>query len=111
MKADITFRIFDHPALWIFQAQLPADFLKNHSPQVELAANWANQIDLAGYNPDKTTVKVGEKIRLVLYWEALAKAAKDYTTGRSGSLNWLLIGLVVLNLPRTYGGRPSVVCR
>ncbi len=78
-SAELTFRIFDHPALWIFQAQLPGDFLKSHPPQVELAANWADQIRLAGYNLDKTAIKTGEKIRLVLYWEALAKAPRDYT--------------------------------
>ncbi len=78
-QAELTFRIFDHPTIWIFQSQLSPPYLTQHPPQVQTSNNWANVIKLVGYNIDKTTVAPNGAIKLNLYWEALSNLDRDFT--------------------------------
>jgi hypothetical protein len=41
--------------------------------------NLANKVALIGYNVDKTDLRSGEEIRLILYWQAEGEMGTDYT--------------------------------
>ncbi len=78
-RAELTFHLFDHPTVWIFEAQPSLDFINNRPPQIQTETNWDNKARLIGYDIDQTTVKAGQDIQLTLYWETLANMEKDYT--------------------------------
>ena len=77
--SELTFRIFDHPTIWIFQSQLPQAYLNQHPPQRQTENTWANVIKLVGYNLNKTTVAPNGSLELHLYWEALSSLDRDFT--------------------------------
>lgn len=70
--AELTFRLFDHPTVWVFQSQLPPEFFDNRPPQVSTEANWEGKVLLAGYDLDPNAVRPGQNIQLRLYWAVLA---------------------------------------
>ncbi len=48
-------------------------------PQHPVAAVWAEQLGLIGYDTDRPAYTPGERIVLTLYWQSLAPTAVDYT--------------------------------
>jgi len=44
-----------------------------------LEVNLGNQVELVGYDIEKGEVEVGERVKLTLYWRALAQIERDYT--------------------------------
>lgn len=77
-KAELTFRIFDHPTIWVFQAQ-PS---MQGEPTHKLDIDWNDQngqIHLFGYDINQDAVQRGEEIELTLYWGASGSIEKDYT--------------------------------
>ncbi len=78
-EAELTFRLFDHPSVWVFQSQLSPDFVTRHPPPFLVEANWDNKIRLVGYNLQPNIVQPGQNIQLRLYWAALTHMPTDYT--------------------------------
>lgn len=78
-EAELTFRLFDHPTVWIFQAHPPLDFIYSHPPQFQTGTNWDNKVRLIGYSIDSAPLKPEQNIQLALFWEALADMDRDYT--------------------------------
>jgi 4-amino-4-deoxy-L-arabinose transferase-like glycosyltransferase len=44
-----------------------------------LATNWNHQVELLGYDLEKTSLRPGDTLHLTLYWRALAEMDKSYT--------------------------------
>ena len=78
-SAELTFRIFDHPTIWIFQSNLPSAYLDRNPPQVITDHKWADAVSLIGFDLGQTAVRPGESVDLTLYWQALANMTNDYT--------------------------------
>ena len=77
--AELTFRLFDHPMVWIFQAQPPINYIVQHPPHHQVAVNWDNKAGLAGYDLDAIALEAGRSLQFTLYWQPLANMTSDYT--------------------------------
>jgi hypothetical protein len=76
--AELTFRLFDHPTVWIFQAQLSPEFLQHQPPAHNANINWADRIQLVGYTIAPQKLQPGREIELTLYWQALTGPNENY---------------------------------
>ena len=59
--------------------RVPARAELEIEPSHQLKANWADEIELLGYDLDTPTYKGGEAIRLTLYYHALREMRVNYT--------------------------------
>jgi len=78
-SAELTFHLFDHPTVWIFQAQPSPDFIGEHPPQYQRGTNWDNKVRLIGYDLSQTKSQAGRDVHLTLYWETLNDMNENYT--------------------------------
>ncbi|MEM7028335.1 MAG: glycosyltransferase family 39 protein [Chloroflexota bacterium] len=78
-EAELTFHLFDHPSIWIFQAQPDEHFVRSHLPMLEATtATWDDKVKLIGYDLTTRQAKPNETLTLTLYWQPLTKLDRDY---------------------------------
>ena len=69
------------PAISLGQLRVEAWERQFTIPAIQhpLEVNLGNQVELLGYNLDRTSVKPGESLHLTLYWRALTAMDASYT--------------------------------
>jgi hypothetical protein len=77
-EAELTFHLFDHPSIWVFQAQPDETFVRNILPITETSAVWDNKIRLIGYDLNTRTTSPKGTVDLKLYWQPLTTLQRDY---------------------------------
>jgi hypothetical protein len=73
-EAELTFKIFDHPTIWIFKRWSAASV----EPSIFSELAFANKIRLLGCDWDAERTDSGNELKLTLYWEAMQPIDEDY---------------------------------
>ena len=73
-EAELTFKIFDHPTIWIFERWSAASV----EPSIVSELTFANKIRLLGCDWDTKRTDSENKLNLTLYWQAMLPIVEDY---------------------------------
>jgi len=73
-EAELTFKIFDHPTIWIFKRWSAASV----EPSIVSELTFANKIRLLGCDWDTKRTDSENKLNLTLYWRAMLPIDEDY---------------------------------
>jgi len=73
-EAELTFKIFDHPTIWIFERWSAAPV----EPSIVSELTFANKIRLLGCDWETKRTDSGNELDLTLYWQAILPIDEDY---------------------------------
>lgn len=73
-EAEVTFKIFDHPTIWIFKRWSAASV----EPSIVSELTFANKIRLLGCDWDTKRTDSESELNLTLYWQAMLPIDEDY---------------------------------
>jgi hypothetical protein len=73
-KAELTFKIFDHPTIWIFKRWSAASV----EPSIVSELAFANKIRLLGCDWEMKRTDPENELKLTLYWQAMIPVDEDY---------------------------------
>jgi hypothetical protein len=73
-EAELTFKIFDHPTIWVFKRWSAASV----EPSIVSELTFANKIRLLGCDWKTKYTDSGNELDLTLYWQAMLPIDEDY---------------------------------
>jgi hypothetical protein len=73
-EAELTFKIFDHPTIWIFKRWSAPSV----EPSIVSELAFANKVRLLGCDWDAERTDSGNELNLTLYWQAMLPIDEDY---------------------------------
>jgi hypothetical protein len=73
-EAELTFKIFDHPTIWIFERWSAMSV----EPSIASKLTFANKIRLLGCDWDTKRTDSENTLNLTLYWQAMLPIDEDY---------------------------------